>query len=66
MIVLDECYLEFWFDIVFVGLFEVCVEIGWDDYKNCVVFYLLFKCLNLLGMCFGFVVGDVVLFKFYL
>lgn len=65
VIVVDECYSEFYFDenVLLFGLFNVCVELGCMDFSCCVVFYSLFKCFNLFGLCLGFVVGDVEILK---
>lgn len=38
------------------GVFEVVKDMG-VDFEWVLIFYLLFKCSNLSGLCFGFVVG---------
>lgn len=64
VIVFDECYLEIYFDevVLLFGGFEVvyCFGCGFEWF---VMLLSLLKCLNVLGMCLGFVVGDVVLLK---
>lgn len=61
----DECYSELYFDKPPIGLLEVCVKLGKDDFSNCVVFHSLSKRSNLPGMRSGFVAGDANLLTPY-
>ena len=61
----DECYSELYYAEPPVGLLEVCVKLGRDDFARCVVFHSLSKRSNLPGLRSGFVAGDAQVLKSY-
>ena len=63
----DECYSEIYFDEKNPppGLLQAASEMGWDDYKNCIVFHSLSKRSNAPGLRSGFIAGDAQVVKKY-
>jgi N-succinyldiaminopimelate aminotransferase len=63
----DECYSELYFDEAAPprGLLQAALELGIEDYKNCLVFHSLSKRSNLPGLRSGFVAGDAALIERY-
>jgi N-succinyldiaminopimelate aminotransferase len=63
VVVGDECYSEIYDDEEHPppGLLRACVEAGYPDYRNCLVFHSLSKRSNLPGLRSGFVAGDASL-----
>ncbi len=56
----DECYAEIYLDESRppAGLLQACEEMGWHDFRRCVVFHSLSKRSSLPGLRSGFVAGD--------
>ena len=65
-IIADECYSEIYFEEKPLGLLDACVQLGNDDYDNCLIFQSLSKRSNLPGLRSGFVAGDAKLLKPFL
>ncbi len=68
VIVGDECYSEIYADEDNAppGLLQACVEAGYPDFNQCLVFHSLSKRSNLPGLRSGFVAGDADLIQRYL
>ncbi|MCK4950302.1 MAG: succinyldiaminopimelate transaminase [Gammaproteobacteria bacterium] len=64
----DECYSEIYQDENSPppGLLQAAIEMGWKDYKRCIVFHSLSKRSNLPGLRSGFVAGDATIIKSFL
>lgn len=65
-IIADECYSEIYFDEKPLGLLDACIQLGNDDFENCLIFQSLSKRSNLPGLRSGFVAGDANLLKPFL
>ena len=64
----DECYSELYFDEVNkpVSLLEACVEVGNNDFKNCLVLNSISKRSSAPGLRSGFIAGDKEILKEYM
>nr|CAX84141.1 Aminotransferase [uncultured bacterium] len=58
VIAADECYSEIWYDAPPPGLLQAAWEMGWTDFRRCLVFHSLSKRSNMPGARSGFVAGD--------
>ena len=64
----DECYSELYFDELKkpVSLLEACIEIGNNDFKNCLVLNSISKRSSAPGLRSGFIAGDKDILKEYM
>ena len=64
----DECYSELYFDENKkpVSLLEACVDVGNNEYKNCLVLNSISKRSSAPGLRSGFIAGDKDILKDYM
>ncbi len=64
VLVVDECYIDIFYDKVPTGTLEVCYKTG-KNLSNILIYHSLSKRSNAAGLRSGFLIGDVEIINYY-
>lgn len=62
ILIVDECYIDIFYDKVPVGTIEVCEKLG-NSLNNVLIFHSLSKRSNVAGLRSGYLIGDAKIVK---
>jgi len=62
VLIVDECYIDIFYDKVPVGTIEVCEKLG-NSLNNVLIFHSLSKRSNVAGLRSGYLIGDAKIVK---